>query len=194
MQRGQRSGSRKVIVSKPNVRQLVMIVLGVLPLLALDQFSKRLAITQLKGTPGVAFIPGYWDFQYVENRESAFNLTGWIPETIRTPLIVAVSLTTLAVIAWYVLAAPRRPLMLAAFTAIATGAVGNNLLDRLMYGFVVDFIHWHIGDTFDWPVFNVADSLVVVGVGLLLLDTWLTRDDVPAESSPVNQPQELGAP
>ena len=84
--------------------------------------------------------------------------------------------------------------MLAAFTAIATGAVGNNLLDRLMYGFVVDFIHWHIGDTFDWPVFNVADSLVVVGVGLLLLDTWLTRDDVPAESSPVNQPQELGAP
>ncbi|MBK9613904.1 hypothetical protein [Candidatus Amarobacter glycogenicus] len=45
MQRGERPGSRKVIVSKPNVRQLVMIVLGVLPLLALDQFSKRLAIT-----------------------------------------------------------------------------------------------------------------------------------------------------
>ncbi|WP_343390445.1 signal peptidase II [Candidatus Amarobacter glycogenicus] len=109
-------------------------------------------------------------------------------ETIRTPLIVAVSLTTLAVIAWYVLAAPRRPLMLAAFTAIATGAVGNNLLDRLMYGFVVDFVYWHIGDTFDWPVFNVADSLVVVGVGLLLLDTWLTRRCAggvqPGESAP----------
>ncbi|MBK7201394.1 signal peptidase II [Candidatus Amarolinea dominans] len=98
-------------------------------------------------------------FSTSKNRESAFNLDWLDPETIRTPPIVAVSLTTLAVIVWYVRVAPRRPLMLAVLTAIATGAVGNNPLDRLMYGFVVDFIHWHIGDTFDWPVFNAADSL-----------------------------------
>ena len=174
---------------KRNVRQLLLIALGLLPLLILDQFSKRLAIAQLKGTSGVTFIPNFWDFQYVENRETAFNLTRWIPETIRTPLIVGVSLTTLCVIAWYVLAAPRRPLMLAAFTAIAAGAIGNNLLDRFLYGFVVDFIHWHVGAAFDWPVFNLADSLVVVGVGLLLLDTWLTRDDAPAEAEMARQTQ-----
>ncbi|MBK9232768.1 MAG: hypothetical protein IPO15_18500 [Anaerolineae bacterium] len=60
-------------MSKPNVRQLVMIILGVLPLLALDQFSKRLAITQLKGTPGVAFIQAIRIFSTSKTGESAFN-------------------------------------------------------------------------------------------------------------------------
>jgi len=54
---------------------------------------------------------------------------------------------------------------------------------------VVDFIHWHIGASFDWPVFNLADSLMVVGIGLLLLDTWLTREEAPTEAGLTQQTQ-----
>lgn len=178
----------KDIMSKRNIRQLLLIIFAWLPLVALDYFTKRLAVTQLKGTDGVVFIPNYWDFQYVENRETAFNLTRWIPANIRIPIIIVVALATLLVIAWYVWRAPRRPLMLAAFTAIGAGAIGN-LLDRFIYGFVVDFIHWHIGASFDWPVFNLADSLMVVGIGLLLLDTWLTREEAPTEAGLTQQTQ-----
>jgi signal peptidase II len=64
-----------------------------------------------------------------------------------------------------------------AFGGIAGGAIGN-IIDRFHYGYVVDFIdlHW-------WPVFNVADSCITVGVGLLILSSLArTRTAAPAES------------
>lgn len=54
-----------------------------------------------------------------------------------------------------------------------SGALGN-LIDRIRYGYVIDFIHVHIRDVFSWPVFNVADILIVAGIGLLLLQLLLS--------------------
>jgi signal peptidase II len=62
---------------------------------------------------------------------------------------------------------------------IVSGALGN-MIDRVRLGYVIDFIHFHIHDSFEWPTFNVADSTITVGVALLLLD-GLRR---PAETQP----------
>jgi signal peptidase II len=66
----------------------------------------------------------------------------------------------------------------AALGAIAGGAIGN-VMDRLRFGWVVDFIHAHAGG-WSWYVFNVADAAIMCGVGLLVLDSLRTRQPGPA--------------
>ena len=168
-------------MDKRQLRQLGVFAFLTLALVVLDQLSKLWAMQSLKGQPAIVVIPNFWDFIYVENPYTAFGLTRFIPEPIRIPFVVTVALVTLVVLTWYVAKAPRRPLTLLAVSLIATGAMGN-LIDRFTRGFVVDFVYWHAGTSFGWPVFNVADSAVTVGVVLLLLDAWLDRDEVPVES------------
>ena len=55
------------------------------------------------------------------------------------------------------------------------GAIGN-LIDRVSYGYVVDFIQWYY-DRFYWPAFNIADSAIFVGTGILLVSTFFTKDE-----------------
>ena len=62
------------------------------------------------------------------------------------------------------------------YLIILGGAVGN-LIDRIRYGYVVDFIYFHIRDRFSWPIFNVADILLSVGVGLLLIQLFFLKGE-----------------
>jgi len=82
-------------------------------------------------------------------------------------------------VVWLRRAETRR--VAAALGAIAGGAVGN-VIDRLHYGAVVDFIHAHLGD-WSWYVFNVADAAIVCGVGVLVLDSLMTRHEAAETSS-----------
>lgn len=70
-------------------------------------------------------------------------------------------------------------LSVAALTLILAGAAGN-MIDRLRLGYVIDFIHFHVG-SFDFPVFNIADSCVVIGAGLLLLHSLLPPAPAPRQ-------------
>lgn len=168
-------------MGKRQWRQLGVFVVLTLTLVVLDQLSKMWAMQTLQGQPGIVVIPNFWDLVYVENPYTAFGLTRFIPEPIRIPFVVTVAFLTVVVLTWYVVKAPRRPLTLIAVSLIAAGAVGN-LVDRFTRGFVVDFVYWHAGSSFSWPVFNLADSVVTVGVILLLLDAWFDREEVPVES------------
>ena len=80
---------------------------------------------------------------------------------------ISVSLVAVTVIAFMIRKASDR-LLVVSFSLIAGGAVGN-LIDRVRYGEVVDFIQWYV-KTWYWPSFNVADSAITVGVALLVID------------------------
>ena len=131
--------------------------------LGLDQYTKHLVASSfLPGESRIA-IPHLLYWTYVQNHAGAFGLFGTTPW-----LLVAMSLAVLAVF-WYAfrdLAAKSR-LVCVAFGAIVGGAIGN-VVDRFHYSYVVDFI-----DVRWWPVFNVADSCITVGVGLLILSSIL---------------------
>lgn len=140
---------------------------------ALDQFTKYTVATGFEPGESRIAIPHLLWWTYVQNHRGAFGLFGsqaW--------LLVAMALAVLGVF-WYAFrdAAAQSLLVRVAFGAIVGGAVGN-IVDRFHYGFVVDFIdlHW-------WPVFNVADSCITVGVALLVLSS-LARSQAatPAES------------
>jgi signal peptidase II len=78
------------------------------------------------------------------------------------------------------------PLFAWSVPLVVSGALGN-MIDRVRLGYVVDFIHFHVYDSFEWPTFNVADSTITVGVALLLLDGM--RRVEPSPGKPGTQPQ-----
>lgn len=121
----------------------------------------------------IEVIPHFMNFIYKENPAAAFSLTRSIPTWFRRPMLISVSLfATLFFMWWYFRMKGRDGLLLASFSFILAGAIGN-LLDRVRLGYVIDFIDVHAGlfgyPHLHWPTFNVADSLIVVGaVGVIL--------------------------
>ena len=131
-----------------------------------DLATKAYARAKLMGERPVVVVPGFWDFRYAENRDVGFSLLSVLPHDVRQPVIF--TLVTIGLIAVLIYGARRWYVSKALFGSvlIASGALGN-LINRAKDGYVIDFVHWFVGD-FSWPIFNVADVLVVFGVGLVI--------------------------
>lgn len=123
----------------------------------------------------ITVIDGLFELRYVENCASAFGLLSGAPEWFRFPFFIVVSAFAAFFIPYlYRKTPPEQSLMLYAMPFVLGGAVGN-LLDRLIYRYVIDFVDWYIAyDGVDrhWPTFNVADAAIVVGIGLMALQLW----------------------
>jgi len=130
----------------------------------LDYVTKIWAIDTLKGKADITVIEGFFDFSYLENRGAAFGIFQG-----RVYLLAFVTMIIMAVLFVMYQKTKKKTKLLTISTAlILTGAIGN-LIDRLRYGFVVDFISWHWKNTYYFPTFNVADICITVGTGLLIL-------------------------
>jgi signal peptidase II len=137
--------------------------------LALDRITKRLVETRLSFDDTLKVIPGFFDIVHSQNRGVAFGIFNDSAFQWRTALLVLASLAAAVVVSWIL----RRPAGLDrctfwGLTLVLGGALGN-LYDRVLSGQVTDFLLFYIGD-YQWPAFNVADSAIVVGSGLLLID------------------------
>ena len=141
----------------------VTLVLSAILLIGCDHGSKHVAKTSLAGGPPHTLIARVLDLAYTENNDSGFGLLRSVPLAVRTPLLTATQL--LAGVAFLIVGLRRssKRSQRAACLLISAGAIGNGL-DRLFRGYVVDFIHIHY-----WPVFNVADIYITVGVLLLVV-------------------------
>ncbi len=153
--------------------------------LVLDQLSKIAADQWLRGRGPVTVIPGCFSLWYSRNRGGLFGyFSGW-PDPWRTVLLTVFPLLAVAAIVVFLAKTdePDRRTM-AGLAAILGGATGN-LIDRAVRGEVVDFLDAYVSHegiaqwlvdrfgTAHWPTFNFADSAIVVGAGLLLLDLVL---------------------
>lgn len=109
----------------------------------------------------------FFALTYVRNPGAAFGLFSTVPGPLRIPLLLVVTLVAFWVLFGYLRDTPaHRRGMIAALGGVLGGAVGN-LYCRMRYGEVIDFFHLHWGDL-SWPMFNVADSAITVGVVVLL--------------------------
>src|SRR5688572_11116166 len=136
-----------------------------------DQASKQWAETLPPGQPQ-SFIEGYWDWELAKNTGVAFSTFA----DIEGAQILLSILAVCALIAIGVMAMHTRPderMKLAGLALIGGGALGN-LIDRIRAGGVTDFVRWRVGDHV-WPIFNVADAALLVGVGVLLIESALAR-------------------
>jgi signal peptidase II len=136
---------------------------------AADQGSKlwARAVLRPKYPDVITVISGYFDLRYSENPGSAFGLFRGIPGA--RYLLFIVGIAALFVVYGYLKkAAPDARRLAAELGLLAGGALGN-IIDRIFYGKVTDFVVWKVG-THEWPTFNIADAALVVGVLGLLVD------------------------
>jgi signal peptidase II len=146
-------------------------------LVGLDQASKWLAVSSLPYQVQVPFVPGLWNWHLTHNTGAAFsflaNAGGWqhgffIALATLISVVLAVALRRVAREDW------RNAFP---FALIIAGALGN-VIDRLRLGYVVDFVEWYVG-SFYWPVFNLADSCIVVGAVLMVVYSLAQREAPP---------------
>ena len=131
-----------------------------------DQLTKYLSLTYLSFQKPVRLIPSFFWFNLRYNSGAAFSLFSGYPFL----LTIFTFLASVIIVVWGVRLPRNEKLMQAALGLIAGGASGN-LLDRLFRGgLVVDFIDIHWLNKIHWPTFNLADSAICIGVGLVLLD------------------------
>jgi signal peptidase II len=136
------------------------------------------------------FIEEYWHFRYVENPGAAWGLFANLPEGVRRIFFHVVSLAALSfILSMYLRLEPGQRLVRGALALVAGGALGN-FLDRLVRGYVIDFIDWHWRNQpgMRWPTFNVADAAICVGVALMLVDSLRLRRSEPAARALTESP------
>ena len=136
----------------------------VMALVGCDHATKLAAATALREHGPVVVVPGVVDLAYTENHDVAFDGLSRLSLHAPAALLVAFAacITAAVLVAWVRRRRAAWPVH-AGFACIVAGALGN-ALDRAARGHVVDFIHVRL-----WPVFNVADVLVVAGIAILLL-------------------------
>lgn len=117
-----------------------------------------------------------FDFVFAQNPGGAFSLLRGLPEIVRRPFFLYVSAAAAVFLVTMYLRIDRRHRALAWGLPLALGGAIGNLVDRIRYGWVVDFIDFSIrrGEReHHWPIFNVADIAIVIGVGLLAVDLFV---------------------
>lgn len=144
----------------------------ILVLILLDQVSKHLVLTYLKGENDISLIPGVLQLRYIENRGMAFGLfEGKIPVFV----ILCLLFFCLFVYVYARIPRTRYYLPLAVTSVIMVSGALGNFIDRVFRGYVVDFIYFSL---IDFPVFNMADIYVVCsGILLVLLVCFKYRND-----------------
>jgi len=155
----------------------VVSIIGIV--LLLDQCTKHFVDTHIRRYDIITIIPGFFNITNVRNPGAAFGILSGMHGAWRSAFFISVTLIALIVIAVLIRKAHER-LLVFAFSLIAGGAIGN-VVDRVRFGEVVDFIQWYV-KSYYWPSFNVADSAISIGVGLLAIDMMFLRKSEPEES------------
>jgi signal peptidase II len=143
-----------------------------------DQLTKTLLGDYLPLHASKVIIPGFLDLVHVRNTGAAFSLLAGAQTGLRQYFFVAVTVLALVVMIYLLGRTPRHEVWTRrGLVLILAGALGN-LVDRLRYGEVIDFLYFHLGN-FHWPAFNVADSAITVGAGIMLV--LLVKPATPTE-------------
>ena len=138
--------------------------------LGLDQASKIAIDKTFQLYESIAIIPSFFNLTYVHNTGAAFSFLseagGWQRWFFATLAIIMSVIMTI----WLTKLKENETLLAVALSLILGGAIGN-LIDRLFYGYVIDFLDVYYG-TYHWPAFNIADSAITIGVALMLVDSF----------------------
>jgi signal peptidase II len=151
----------------------VYVLISALVFLA-DQGSKALVARSIPDHAVIPVIPGFFNLLHTENSGIAFSLFSGSASSWKMVLLIGVSvalLVTVVIIIWR----SREISWQSGFSlALILGGALSNLLDRIRFGQVVDFLDFYYRG-YHWPTFNVADSAIVVGAGLLILELLFSK-------------------
>ena len=151
---------------------------GAAAIVLADQLTKWLVLARF--APGERLeLTSFFNLVLVYNKGAAFSFLSDAPGW-QTPLLVGFAVVAMGVVAYLLVRSPQRFIVSAGLALILGGALGN-VIDRLRFGQVVDFLDFHAAG-WHWPAFNVADSAITAGAGILILEGFLHRQEEGSET------------
>ncbi len=138
--------------------------------LTIDQVSKQWVVSSFDLYESVDILP-IFSFTYVHNLGAAFSFLadqgGWQ----RWFFTAIAAIASIVFTVWLAKTPKSQKLLSIAIALMLSGSLGN-LIDRVLFGYVIDFLDFHWSE-YDFPVFNIADSMIFIGAGLMILDSFL---------------------
>lgn len=159
-------------------------ILLVLAIIALDQYTKYLIVHKMSLYQSIPVIEPFFYLTSHRNRGAAFGIL----QNQQTLFIVITLIVILFLIYYMIRHYRKEPGVIWAFSFILGGAIGN-LIDRIRIREVVDFFHFQF-NTYHFPIFNVADASICVGVGLMVILTFFTKEEPVEHEQSVGQQEE----
>jgi signal peptidase II len=148
-------------------KNIIIFILGAIVVVVLDQITKTAIVTKFFIHESYPIIDGFFNLVYVMNPGAAFGFLANASETFRYVFFIGITVLVILLIIYYILKSKSSNIFtVMSLTLIFAGAVGN-LIDRLRFGAVVDFLDFYIR-SWHWPAFNVADSSISLGAVLMI--------------------------
>jgi signal peptidase II len=143
----------------------------------LDQLTKLWVISRFYYGETLVVVPGFFDLTHVRNPGGAFSfLASHSASDLRLAFFLTAGAIGIALLLVFYRRLPGDALLSAAALGTVLGGALGNLTDRIAHGEVIDWLDLHVG-AYTWPTFNIADSCIVVGVCILILEVFLTGDE-----------------
>ncbi|MCJ8320649.1 MAG: signal peptidase II [Colwellia sp.] len=147
--------------------------------LVLDQVTKQWVVGSMDYKETINVLP-FFNLYYVHNPGAAFSFLadqgGWQ----RWFFTAIAAIASIVFTVWLAKTPKTQTMLNIAFALMLSGALGN-LIDRLLFGYVIDFLDFYIAGK-HWPAFNVADSMIFIGAGLMIIDSF--KNDEPKDNKP----------
>ena len=165
--------SRLIVwMTKNSARAIYLII--VVAVVALDRWTKNLVAQRIRLYAHIQVIPGFFRITHTENTGAAFSLFADSTAPWKTGLLIAFSVVALVVVSVLLWKNNHAHTATGVGLSLIMGGALGNLWDRLARGRVVDFLLVYIKQ-YQWPVFNLADSAIVVGAGLLIVEILFSK-------------------
>jgi len=168
-------------MTKNSARAIYLLIALVVVLL--DHWTKHLVAQRIRLYAHIQVIPGFFRLTHTENTGAAFSLFADSPAPWKTALLIAFSMIALIVVSALLWKNHHTHIATGVGLSLIMGGALGNLWDRLARGRVVDFLLVYVKQ-YQWPVFNLADSAIVVGAGLLILEILFAKSHVHEELQP----------
>lgn len=143
--------------------------------IVIDRWTKHLAATRIPlYSKEIPIIPGFFRLTHTENTGAAFSLFADSPAHWKTALLIGFSIVAMVIVSVLLWKQQKALTITGIALSMILGGAAGNLWDRVLSGRVVDFLLFYVG-SHQWPVFNLADSSIVVGAALLMLEILFSK-------------------
>jgi signal peptidase II len=168
----------RIYVTKNSARAVYLVI--ALVVVVLDRWSKHVVAQRIRLYSHIQIIPGLFRLTHTENTGAAFSLFADSPAHWKTGMLIGFSGIALVVVSVLLWKNERAHTVTGIGLSLILGGAVGNLWDRLARGRVVDFLLFYYKQ-YQWPVFNLADSAIVVGAGLLVVEILFHKSSAPEE-------------
>ena len=138
-----------------------------------DQLTKQLIVHNMALYERIEILP-FFNLFYIHNLGAAFGFLSDQPGWQRWFFSIVTTAVSLGILVWLTNVKASQKMLIIALVFVLGGAIGN-LIDRVMFGYVIDFIDWHAYG-YHWPSFNIADMAISFGAFLLILDSFINGE------------------